>query len=70
MNIIEAIILYKKINKAYKESKKLIDSKKGLAEEVRKAIATLQADLYIISVLLPDFGEVIEAEKKIIKDAF
>ena len=33
MNIIEAIILYKKINKAYKESKKLIDSKKGLAEK-------------------------------------
>ena len=70
MNIIQQIKYANKIRKAYKASKKLIDSKKGLAEEVKKAILTLQADLCIIAQLLPDFKEVIEEEKKIIEKCF
>lgn len=70
MNLIQKIKLANKIKKAYKASKKLIDEKQGLAEEVKKAILTLQADLCIIAQLLPDFKEVIEEEKKIIEKCF
>ncbi|WP_405316522.1 hypothetical protein [Faecalibacillus faecis] len=68
--IIKAIKLYNKVNKAYKASKKLIDSKKDLNKDVDKAIETLKADLENLVVLLPDYKEALIELKEIIKDAF
>ena len=58
MNLIQKIKFIGKVNKAYKASKKLIDSKKGLAEEVKKVLASLKADVEALVALLPDFKEV------------
>lgn len=70
MNLIQKIKLARKINKAYKASKQLIDSKQGLAKEVQKALLSLKSDLYLFATLLPDFKEVAEELKAIIDDAF
>lgn len=69
-NFIKAIKLYNKTNKAYKASKKLIDSKKDLNKDVGKAIETLKADLENLVVLLPDYKEALIELKEIIEDAF
>ena len=69
MNLIQKIKLLNKLNKAWRASKKLIDSKKGLADEVKKVLANLKADLEALVVLLPDFKEVYNEEKKIIENA-
>lgn len=70
LNIFQKISLLNKINKAYKASKKLIDSKKGLAEEIKKIIANLKADFEALVALLPDFKEVYNEIKAIIENAF
>ena len=70
MNIIRAYQLYRKFNKAYKASKKAIDSKQGLAEEIKKVIANLKADFEALVALLPDFKEVYNEVKAIIENAF
>lgn len=70
LNIFQKICLLNKINKAYKASKKLIDSKKGLAEEIKKVIANLKADFEALVALLPDFKEVYNEIKAIIENAF
>lgn len=70
MNIFQKISFLRKVNKAYKASKKLIDSKKGLAEEIKKIIANLKADFEALVALLPDFKEVYNEIKAIIENAF
>lgn len=70
MNLFQKISLLRKISKAWKESKKLIDSKQGLADDVKKIIGNLQADLEALVILLPAFSNVLEEEKKIIANVF
>ena len=69
MNLIQKIKLLNKLNKAWKASKKLIDSKKGLADEVKKVLANIKADIEALVALLPDFKEVYNELKKIIENA-
>ena len=69
-DFIKKIKFIGKINKAYKASKKLIDSKKGLAEEVKKVLGNLKADVESLVALLPDFKEVYIEIKDIIEKAF
>lgn len=70
MNVIKAIILYNKFNKAYKASKKLIDSKQGLAKETQDAIIELRAAAQKFVKLLPAYQDVSLDLEVIIKDAF
>ena len=70
LSLIQKIKLLGKINKAYKESKKLIDSKKDLNKEVGKVLANLKADLEQLAVLLPEYKEPVNDIKVIIKNAF
>lgn len=58
MNIFKAIGLYNKIEKAIKKSKTLIDSKKGLAEKVRKHIDNIIGEVQELVRLLPDLRNV------------
>lgn len=69
LNFFQKIVLLNKINKAYKASKKLIDSKKGLADEVRKILANIKADIEALVALLPDFKEAYNELKAIIENA-
>ena len=69
-DFIKKIKFIGKVNKAYKASKKLIDNKKGLAEEVKKVLASLKADVEALVALLPDFKEVYIEIKTIIENAF
>ena len=70
MNIIKAYKLYKKINKAYKASKKLLDNKQGLAEETKECIADIRNDVQRLVKLLPDYKEVYLDLEVIINNAF
>lgn len=70
LTFIQKIKLLGKINKAYKASKKLIDSKQGFADEVKKVIENLKADFEALVALLPDFKESYNEVKKIIENAF
>lgn len=58
MNIFQAIGLYNRANKAIKKSKKLIDSKKDLAEKVRKHIDNILSEFKELSSVLPDLRNV------------
>ena len=70
MNIFQKIALINKITKAIKKSKKVIDAKKGVAEEIKKHIDVIEGELQAIAVHLPDFrnlnliGEIKEAFSK------
>lgn len=70
MNIFKAIKLYNKLNKAYKASKKLIDSKEGLAKEMRKIIADGLLLIDRCAGILPEFKNTFAELKKIVKNAF
>ena len=70
LSLIQKIKLLGKINKAYKESKKLIDSKKDLNKQVGKVLESLKADLEALAILLPDYSVPCEQLKEIIKNAF
>jgi len=70
MNIIEAYKLYKKFNKAYKASKKILDSKQGLAKETQDAIIELRAAAQKFVNLFPDYEDVYLDLEEIAKDAF
>lgn len=69
-DFIKKIKFIGKVNKAYKASKKLIDAKKGLAEEVKKVLGNLKADVEALVALLPDFKDVYIEIKEIIEKAF
>lgn len=58
MNIFKPISLYYKIEKAIKKSKTLIDSKKGLAEKVKKHIENIMSEFQELVRLLPDLRNV------------
>lgn len=58
MNIFKAIGLVNKIEKAIKKSKFLIDSKKGLAEKVKKHIENIMGEVQELVRLLPDLRNV------------
>ena len=68
MNIFKAIGLVNKIEKAIKKSKKIIDSKKDLAERVRGHLDNIIGDVQELIRLLPDFRniyfEIIEIVEK------
>jgi len=70
MNVIKAIKLYNKFNKAYKASKKLIDKKQGLAKETQDAIIELRAAAKKFVELLPEYKDVYLDLEVIAKDAF
>jgi len=70
MNLIQKIKLLNKIKKAYKASKKLIDSKQGLAKETQDAIIELRVAAQKFVELLPEFKDVYLDLEVIIKDAF
>lgn len=70
MNIIQKIKFLGKVNKAYKASKKLIDTRKDLAKDIKKVFESLKADLEALVALLPDFKEVYIELKEIIENAF
>lgn len=70
MNIFKAIKLYNKFNKAWKASKKLLDSKQGLAKETQDAIIELRAATQKFVKLYPDYQDVYLDLEVIIKDAF
>ena len=70
LNLIQKIILLNKVTKSWKASKKLIDSKKGLSEEVKKVFANIKADLETLVALLPDFKEVYNELRAIIENVF
>ena len=58
MNIFQKIAFLNRISKAIKKSKKLIDSKKDLAENVRKHLDKMLNEIQEITKLLPDFRNV------------
>ena len=58
MNIFQKIAFINRINKAFKKSKKLIDSKKDLAERVRKHIDIILGEVQELLRLLPDFRNI------------
>lgn len=58
MNIFKAISLGKKIEKAVKKSKKTIDSKKDLAEKIKKHLGVILDEVRELSKLLPEFKSV------------
>lgn len=65
MNILKILFLYKKIQKAIKKSKKVIDAKKGVAEEIKKHIDNIECELQAIAVHLPDFRNLIGEVKEV-----
>lgn len=58
MNIFKTIGLVNRIEKAIKKSKKLIDSRKDLAEKVRKHIDNIIGEVQELVRVLPDFRNV------------
>jgi hypothetical protein len=58
MNIFQKIAFVNRISKAVKKSKLLIDSKKDLAEKVRKHIDNIIGEVQELVRLLPDFRNV------------
>lgn len=58
MNIFKQIALANRIKKAFKKSKKLIDSKKDLAEKVRKHLDIILGEVQELLRLLPDFRNI------------
>lgn len=70
LNLIQKIKLINKISKAYKASKKLIDSKQGLAEETREVICDIRKDVQRLVKLLPAYGDIYVELEVIAKDAF
>ena len=58
MNIFQKIAFINRISKAYKKSKKLIDSKKDLAEKVRKHLDNIMGEIQELVRLLPDFRNI------------
>jgi len=58
MNIFKAIGLANKIEKAIKKSKTLIDTKKDLAEKIRKHIENIMGEFQELVRLLPDLRNV------------
>lgn len=69
MNIFQKISLINRITKAIKKSKKLIDSKREVAEKVRKHIDNICGEAQEIVRLLPDlrnvYFEIIEIVEEI-----
>jgi hypothetical protein len=65
MNIFKILFLYNKIQKAIKKSKKIIDAKKGIAEEIKKHIDNIEGELQAIAVHLPDFRNLFSEIKKV-----
>ena len=58
MNIFKKIAFIKRIEKAIKNSKKLIDSKKDLAEKVKKHLNNICSEVQELVRILPDFRNV------------
>lgn len=58
MNIFQKIAFINKISKAVKKSKKLIDSRKDLAEKVRKHLDNIIGEVQELVRLLPDFRNI------------
>jgi len=54
MNIFQKISFLNRITKAIEKSKKLIDSKKDVAEKVKKHIENITVEVKELSHLLPD----------------
>lgn len=70
LNLIQKLILLNKISKAWEKSKKLIDSKQGLAKETQEAIIELRMAAQKCVKLLPAYEDVYLDLEVIIKDAF
>lgn len=68
MNIFQQISLINRIKKAVKKSKKLIDSRKDLAEKVRKHLDNIIGEVQELVRLLPDFRNVYFEIVTIIED--
>ena len=68
MNIFQKIAFINRISKAVKKSKQLINSKKDLAENVRKHIENIAAEVQEIVKLLPDFRNVYHEAVEIIEN--
>lgn len=58
MNIFQKIAFINKVTKAYKKSTFLINSKRDLAEKVRKHLDTINVEIQELLRLLPDFKSV------------
>ena len=58
MNIFKKVAIIKRIEKAIKNSKKLIDSKKDLAEKVKKHLNNICSEVQELVRILPDFRNV------------
>ena len=58
MNIFKKVAFIKRIEKAIKNSKKLIDSKKDLAEKVKKHLNNICNEVQELVRILPDFRNV------------
>ena len=70
LNFFQKISLLNKVDKAYKASKKLIDSKQGLAKETQEAIIELRMAAQKCVKLLPAYEDVYLDLEVIIKNAF
>jgi len=58
MNIFQKVSLINKITKAIKKSKKIVDAKKGIAEDVKKHLDVICGEVQELLRLLPDFRNV------------
>lgn len=58
MNIFQKISFLNRITKAIEKSKKLIDSKKDVAEKVRKHLDNILGEIQELVRLLPDLRNV------------
>lgn len=70
MNIFKKIVLINKIQKAVKQAKDMIDTNKGLADEIKKIIASLKVDIEALLNCLPQFKPIYKEVMKIVKEVF
>lgn len=67
MNIFKKIAFINKVKKTIKQAKKSIDSNKGLADEVKRIVANLKADIEALLSYLPMFKPIVSELYEMIK---
>ena len=70
MNFLKELVLINKVKKSIKQAKKMIDTNKGLAEEVKKILASLKVDIEALLNCLPQFKPIYKEIKEIVKEIF
>lgn len=70
MNIFKKIALINKVKKAVKQAKKMIDDNQGLANEIKRVIGNLKADIEALLTYLPQLKPIYKEIIEIVKEVF